>query len=148
MDIDIHIDSEAGAVALLSTNKFDLTVTIDAPHSMLEQMHRARTVGLAEAASRRVLVQTYEDTDSRLHLDGPYMSDINALVESARELQAGARVLCHCKAGVSRSPAAAIIILCTRGMSLEDATAHVLKIRPQARPNVVMLDLFAQLNHT
>jgi Dual specificity phosphatase, catalytic domain len=50
--------------------------------------------------------------------------------------QAGTRVGIYCQAGVSRTAAVAIAYLLLGGATLEDATALVRRIRPQAMPAV------------
>lgn len=52
------------------------------------------------------------------------------------ELFKGGRVLVHCVAGVSRSPALVLAYLVRHsGMTLRDAFLHVRAARPSARPN-------------
>ncbi|MFD9107046.1 hypothetical protein [Streptomyces bottropensis] len=46
----------------------------------------------------------------------------------------GARLYCHCAAGVNRSPAAAYAILRSRGWEPATARARILTRRPEARP--------------
>ncbi|MEU9047375.1 MULTISPECIES: hypothetical protein [unclassified Kitasatospora] len=46
----------------------------------------------------------------------------------------GARLYCHCAAGVNRSPAAAYAILRGQGWAPLTARARILTRRPQARP--------------
>lgn len=55
------------------------------------------------------------------------------------------RVLIHCVAGVSRSTAAAVILLLLRGVEQVDAFQHVFKIRSQAVPNMAMIASFKRL---
>ncbi|WP_404868502.1 hypothetical protein ACI1MP_10565 [Kitasatospora griseola] len=47
----------------------------------------------------------------------------------------GARLYCHCAAGVNRSPAAAYAILRGQGWTPLTARARILTRRPQARPH-------------
>lgn len=51
------------------------------------------------------------------------------------------RLLIHCEKGFSRSPAAAIIILISRGMSPRHALEEIMHIRPAMDPNEQMLEL-------
>ena len=48
----------------------------------------------------------------------------------------------HCHAGISRSTAVAIGVLCQHGLNPSEATQQVLAIRPQAFPNQYILQLF------
>lgn len=68
----------------------------------------------------------------------PRLEDMQALCQFAEELRdTQAMVLCHCTAGRSRSPAAALACLaCWHGPGEEDRSAKQLfAIRPNAYPN-------------
>ncbi|ROT84218.1 Dual specificity protein phosphatase 14 [Penaeus vannamei] len=70
-----------------------------------------------------------------------YMSDIADKIEEER--RRGGRVLVHCVAGVSRSPALVLAYLVKHcDMSLREAFLHARKARPNIRPNA---GFFAQL---
>ena len=64
---------------------------------------------------------------------------IQQLIAFGRDLPAGATLLCHCRGGIGRSPAAAAIALTARGMTPTGALDTVLGIRRQAQPNPWML---------
>jgi predicted protein tyrosine phosphatase len=51
-------------------------------------------------------------------------------------------VLIHCVAGISRSTAAAIIVLMCLGHDYQTAESYVHQIRPIADPNRLMLELY------
>ncbi|XP_037796407.1 dual specificity protein phosphatase 18-like [Penaeus monodon] len=69
------------------------------------------------------------------------MSDIADKIEEVR--RRGGRVLVHCVAGVSRSPALVLAYLVKHcDMSLREAFLHARKARPNIRPNA---GFFAQL---
>jgi len=57
--------------------------------------------------------------------------------------RSGAHLLVHCHAGVSRSTAAAILILAQRyaDRPADEALAEVARVRPRAWPNLRMLEL-------
>uniref|UniRef100_A0A6C0JTG2 Tyrosine specific protein phosphatases domain-containing protein n=1 Tax=viral metagenome TaxID=1070528 RepID=A0A6C0JTG2_9ZZZZ len=57
-------------------------------------------------------------------------------------------ILIHCRMGISRSTAAAMIVLMEHGLSEEDALATVKNVRPIACPNTHMLDLYRQRNNS
>ena len=85
----------------------------------------------------------FEDEASEAE-GGPSPEDVDRLIHFARHVDlAKGRVLVHCQAGVSRSSAAAAILLAVvLGPNREqDAVQHVLKSHPPARPNVRMLEL-------
>ena len=56
-------------------------------------------------------------------------------------------VLIHCRMGISRSTAAAMIVLLEHGLSEADALSIVKEVRPIACPNTHMLDLYRQRNN-
>jgi predicted protein tyrosine phosphatase len=72
------------------------------------------------------------------------MDDIEQLVHFAREvdLRQG-RLLVHCQSGISRSSAAAAIVLAVAlGPGREtEALEHVRSVHPSGRPNKRMLEL-------
>ncbi len=79
-----------------------------------------------------------EATPGRL---APSASQMQSLIIFARGWEARAPILLHCWAGVSRSMAAAMTILCDRlGMDSEIKVARAMRRRaPFARPNVLMV---------
>jgi predicted protein tyrosine phosphatase len=64
-------------------------------------------------------------------------------VADAPDAGAGFHLVVHCHAGVSRSTAAAILILAQRHADrpADEAVAEVARLRPQAWPNLRMLEL-------
>ncbi len=62
------------------------------------------------------------------------------ILEFGRRLPDDARVLVHCAGGVSRSAAAAYLLLCQRRHGNEQSAFRLLKaIRPQAQPNPLLV---------
>jgi len=83
--------------------------------------------------------------DSRSQADGgPSVEDIERLIVFARtvDLSRG-KLLVHCQAGISRSSAAAMIVLAsTLGPGREgEAVEHVLRTHPHVKPNHRMLEI-------
>ncbi|HZE69251.1 MAG TPA: hypothetical protein VE135_06945 [Pyrinomonadaceae bacterium] len=75
---------------------------------------------------------------------GATEGDVRNLIEIARNLRSSrGKVLIHCEAGISRSPAAALILYaCWLGPGREDeAMRRVLAQRPLAIPNRRMVEL-------
>jgi predicted protein tyrosine phosphatase len=68
---------------------------------------------------------------------------ISDLLAFGRRLASGSRVGIHCEQGISRSPAAALILACQElGAELADeAMALVRQLAPEARPNLAMVAL-------
>lgn len=81
--------------------------------------------------------------------DGPRgvtLEHVQAIAAFGRALPAEARLLVHCELGISRSTAAAAIILMARStLSEDDAVKVVRQIRSQAVPNQRMLALYREM---
>lgn len=78
----------------------------------------------------------------------PELEDLRLLTEWLSERQAALRsgtVLFQCEQGISRSTAAAVIALRVLGAPREHALEVVKRIRPQAAPNALMLELAERL---
>jgi len=67
---------------------------------------------------------------------------IQDILEFSARLEPTDKLLVHCHAGISRSPAVAIGILCQHGLTPKKAFTHVLQIRPSGFPNRHILALF------
>ena len=65
--------------------------------------------------------------------------DIAHIVTFGQGLHDGARLLCHCRAGIGRSPAAALIALVASGLPVGRAWDQLRQARPASRPNPWML---------
>jgi predicted protein tyrosine phosphatase len=85
-----------------------------------------------------------EPTRDRL---APNREDVARLLAFGRGLRAGDRLLVHCHAGVSRSTAAATLILAQADPDwpAREVLEAVVKLRPRAWPNLRMLELGDQL---
>ena len=70
--------------------------------------------------------------------ENPSTDHAEAIIAFGRDIPHGAKVLCHCWAGVSRSTAAAFLLA---RLHLDDAEAMklVMKLRPGAMPNRLLL---------
>ncbi len=93
-------------------------------------------------AVRRLRLE-FEDTLSESE-GGPGAADVERLLSFAQEVAAQpGGILVHCQAGISRSTAAAAIILAVvlgEGKEVE-ALAEVYRVQPLARPNARMIEL-------
>ena len=68
--------------------------------------------------------------------DLPCIDHAQAILDFGQQIPAKARVLVHCGAGVSRSTAAAYLLLCMNKPGAEMQAYQLLRVlRPQARPN-------------
>lgn len=102
---------------------------------------------------RLTLTDHVLDADSNLH-DAPQRRHVESLFSFVERAPENARILFHCEAGISRSTAAAFLALVYRRglIAAQECADEVLKGRPQARPNRLLLKIGANLlndtNHT
>lgn len=104
------------------------------------------------APLRRHWVLRFHDVSAPIgDAQAPEQPDVEQLLAFAAELQEGApntHLLVHCHAGVSRSTAAAAILLAQRNPGREaEAFRHVARIRPGAWPNRRMVEIADRLMH-
>jgi predicted protein tyrosine phosphatase len=91
----------------------------------------------AVAPRAQLLFSFFEDTSNPSDPDGPLPRDVKRILDFTSQLPARARVLVHCRAGVSRSTAIAYAILCQHsppGMEMENLL-HVQSLRDLVMPN-------------
>lgn len=94
------------------------------------------------------------DTDTEYHIErfhdiprvmdgyiAPETEHIERILEYSKSFNCDDSVLIHCHAGISRSPAIAILICIQHGMSIEDAFDHVYSIRDCMSPNILIIAL-------
>jgi predicted protein tyrosine phosphatase len=104
--------------------------------------------GVVQAAGRNLLRLRFHDVIERLPaMSPPEPSHIAAIVEFGKAMRSHAapRLLVHCHMGISRSTAAAIILLADHGGDAEAAVDRVTAIRPGAWPNLRMVELADRL---
>lgn len=77
-------------------------------------------------------------TDPR-HPHAATPEDVARIVAVGEQLGDGAQLLCHCRAGIGRSPAAALVALVAAGLPPGDALRQLLDVRPVSRPNPWLL---------
>ena len=84
----------------------------------------------------------FEDTTDRFHPGAPSLADIGKILDFTRDLASEARLLVHCQAGVSRSPAIAYAVECQHGKPGEEseALAYVKSVRPLIVPNELIVE--------
>lgn len=98
-------------------------------------------------ASRRLQLRFHDIIDAQPGWIAPERPDVELLLAFGGELGGEAHLLVHCHAGVSRSTAAAALILAQRRPD-QPATAvldAVLRLRPKAWPNLRILELGDEL---
>lgn len=113
--------------ALLKQAKFDLVVNIRPIMCLFDKVNHHLTSDLAREHSARVLCLPVVEGDE---------PDVLALIQAARGLQPGARVLVT---GACLPGAAAIVLLWARGMTLEAAREHVRVLCPRANIDRALL---------
>jgi predicted protein tyrosine phosphatase len=71
----------------------------------------------------------------------PTREDVEAILEFAKSFNDESRVLVHCVAGISRSTAAASLVMMQAhpNMTAAEVFTEIVRIRPQAVPNILML---------
>lgn len=75
-------------------------------------------------------------------MDAPAVEHIEAILAfGAAATRAHHRILIHCHMGISRSTAAAVMLLASHHGDADAAVAHVASIRPVAWPNLRMIEL-------
>ena len=97
----------------------------------------------AIAPRAELLFSFFEDTSDPSHPDAPGLRDVKRILDFTRELPAKARILVHCRAGVSRSTATAYAILCQHtapGMEMENLL-YVETLRDLVMPNRLIIEL-------
>jgi len=89
------------------------------------------------------LFSFFEDTNDSSHPDAPRLRDVKRILAFTSELSARAKVLVHCRAGVSRSTAIAYAILCQHSVpGMETANLmHVESLRAVVYPNRLIIEL-------
>ena len=77
-------------------------------------------------------------------LSDPTIEKIQACLKWGKEVASNDKVLIHCQAGLSRSPAIALGVLYLAHQDVAKSIKELLKIRPQARPNLHITQLIDQ----
>jgi predicted protein tyrosine phosphatase len=65
---------------------------------------------------------------------------VREIIRFVKDVADNINVLVHCHAGISRSPAAAIIMLMEKGLTATEAFTETKRIRPHMDPNPLMLE--------
>lgn len=95
--------------------------------------------------NRRLRLRFHDVIETHPGWIAPERWDIEVLLAFARDLVASpqAHLLIHCHAGVSRSTAAATLILAQRrpDRPADEALREVVRLRPQAWPNLRIIEL-------
>lgn len=121
------------------------TIRSHRPSHLITLLSREHMIDTPKGvASDRHLRLTVDDVaDPFLSEEPPAVEHIDQLLEFGRGWPAADPILVHCWAGISRSTAAAYILLCDRlGSGAEQDIARALRYRaPHAYPNPLMIEL-------
>jgi predicted protein tyrosine phosphatase len=88
------------------------------------------------------LVMELDDTSSHMGPAVPQLRHAQAMIAFVRALPEDARLVVHCHAGISRSPAAAIGMMAALGNSPEESVRAVALVRPVMLPNNLLVSHF------
>ena len=86
----------------------------------------------------------FDDVEEPNLPHAPTSEDLGKIISWVDQLPRHARIVIHCTAGVSRSTAVALALLC-REDGIDCAINKLLEIRPQASPNALMTALFDRM---
>ena len=115
-----------------TVKRFEAThlISLVDPHDRMPRPHRI------ERGNH--LVMHFDDVDDPRLPDAPQREHLVRAIEWVERLPETARLVVHCTAGVSRSTALSYALLrCS--MPDQKAMDYVLKIRPEAQPNELMM---------
>jgi predicted protein tyrosine phosphatase len=101
------------------------------------------------AVHRRLKLHFHDVIEAQPGWTAPQRWDVDLLlafgrdVAAARDERPGSHLLVHCHAGVSRSTAAAILILAQQrpDRRADEAVAEIARLRPRAWPNLRIIEL-------
>ena len=93
------------------------------------------------APRAKLLFSFFEDTSNPSYPDAPRFQDVKRILDFTKKLPLKAKVLVHCRAGVSRSTATAYAILCQHtapGLEMENLL-HIETLRDLVMPNRLII---------
>jgi predicted protein tyrosine phosphatase len=132
-DIAFHIASLRFADRILADGKWDALISIGHPNG---------TENCVRRAPRSLIIGMWDDCPYWRRIRGlPTGEHVLKIIDFARSLNAGDRLLVHCKKGRSRSTASLLIVLAARGVREPEAVEALLANAPKATPNGWLLKL-------
>ena len=93
------------------------------------------------AASASLVLRLHDIAQPQPGRIEPNERQVAALLAFARAVDPDLPLIVHCHVGINRSTAAALAILADHGLAPAAAIAEVLRIRPRARPNLLIAQL-------
>jgi predicted protein tyrosine phosphatase len=121
---------------------YHLSEVIEQADAVISILGKSDKLLFPDVGSRMVLRLAFDDTNSSENFVAPNREQIVDLIEFARRWNGASTLLVHCRAGSSRSPAAAMIAAAALGGL--DSAELALRIRTGKayfRPNETMLKL-------
>lgn len=115
-----------------TVKRFEAThlISLVDPHDRMPRPHRI------ERGNH--LIMHFDDVADPSLPDAPQREYLARAIEWVERLPKTARLVVHCTAGISRSTALSYALLrCS--LSDREAMAYVLRVRPEARPNALMM---------
>ena len=116
---------------------------IDATHVVSLVEAKARVYTPSRVSVNDHLILRFEDDEDPSAPFAPEPRHVKSLLDFGKRVPEGARVVVHCRAGVSRSSAGAIALLAQAGgpEMYEEAVRAVMENRPEACPNRLVVEL-------
>ena len=144
----ISICGKKDILRVLSEQKFDGVISIiDPGRHKLWFPHRVNSMRKQMARyCEKILQMQFWDTNDENEVAGPRQHHVEAIHDFSKDMN-GKKIAIHCMFGISRSPAAAIIVLSALGYPSDVAIEHVLRLQPLARPNLLMLKIDEKLKN-
>lgn len=115
------------------------------PTHVLSVVDEAAQAVTSSRADLTAGVVTFEDVCDPSHPAAATPGHVERIAAFGASIPAGARVLVHCRGGIGRSPAAAVVIMVAAGVAPAAALDVVAGVRRQARPNPWVLLLADEL---
>lgn len=100
---------------------------------------------LPEEYALHLVFDDIQVDDPNLGRTAPSLENVQKIIDFARLGPETGRMLVHCSGGVSRSSATALVYLCARGLSPQDAISVCLSAKAAIRPHRNLVALGDQL---
>lgn len=138
---ELTICRAAEVMQLTNSNRYDAIISIKDPCRcpILQERRIGKRRDRLSTRCKLLLCIDFSDNE---FVPRTVVYDI---AQFAKQLQPGMKVLVHCMLGISRSTAAAMIVLREHGMDYAGARAEVFRVRPLASPNFTMLRLYREM---
>jgi predicted protein tyrosine phosphatase len=124
---------------VVGLNELSDTARSMKPTCVISLLDAHRQINLDLDIQFRHLLEHFDDTESEFSPHGPKRQQIERILEFSRSITPHDRMIVHCHAGLSRSTATALAIFVQHGMDEFSALRSLLKLRPAATPNLLVL---------